>query len=102
MQIIIFRYFELSVHIEQFEVDEELLENALRKFLILPPILLSDLQTLIVVMKLLHFLLQRSMYINMKINSIRYIISFIVQCLRHIILKIVEFYVFFFQAKKLN
>lgn len=67
-----FRYLELSVYIEQFDVDEELLEKALRKFLILPPILLSDLQTLIVVMKLLHFVLKRSMYMNFKFRLYYY------------------------------
>jgi len=53
----------MSVYIEQFEVDEELFENALKKFLILPPIFLTDLQTLIVVLKLLHFALTKSMYV---------------------------------------
>ncbi|XP_022163641.1 uncharacterized protein LOC111029096 isoform X2 [Myzus persicae] len=58
------RYLEISVFIEQFEVDEELLENALKKFLILPPIFLTDLQTLIVVLKLLHFALTKRVLIN--------------------------------------
>lgn len=63
------RYLEISVYINQFEVDEELLENALKKFLILPPIFLTDLQTLIVVLKLLNFALTKSMYIYNKIKS---------------------------------
>lgn len=40
--------------------------SALRKFLILPPILLTDLETLIVVLKLLNFALKKSMYLNIK------------------------------------
>jgi len=60
------RYLEISVYINQFEVDEELLENALKKFLILPPIFLTDLQTLIIVLKLLNFALTKSMYIYNK------------------------------------
>jgi len=55
---------EISVYIEQFEVDEKLFENALKKFLLLPPIFLTDLQTLIVVLKLLHFALTKSMCVN--------------------------------------
>ncbi|CAH1714893.1 unnamed protein product, partial [Aphis gossypii] len=58
------RYLEISVYINQFEVDEELLENALKKFLILPPIFLTDLQTLIVVLKLLNFALTKKVLIN--------------------------------------
>lgn len=59
-----FRYLELTVHAELFDVDGELIKNALRKFLILPPILLTDLETLIVVLKLLNFALKKSMYFN--------------------------------------
>ncbi|XP_025200463.1 uncharacterized protein LOC112598268 isoform X2 [Melanaphis sacchari] len=61
------RYLEISIYIEQFEVDEELLENALKKFLILPPIFLTDLQTLIVVLKLLNFALTKRVLIS-KLN----------------------------------
>jgi len=63
---------ELTVYIEQFEVDEELLENGLRKFLVLPPIFLTDLQTLIVVLKLLNFILKRSKLITFKLHNILY------------------------------
>lgn len=56
-----YRYLEISSHVDQFELDEELLKNALKKFLVLPPILLTDLQTLIVVLKLLNFALKKSM-----------------------------------------
>jgi len=58
------RYFELSVYIEEFEVDKELLEKALKKFLILPPIFSSDLQTLIFVLKLLSFALKKSKLVS--------------------------------------
>ncbi|CAI6350539.1 unnamed protein product [Macrosiphum euphorbiae] len=68
------RYLEISVYIEQFEVDEELFENALKKFLILPPIFLTDLQTLIVVLKLLHFALTKRVLIN-KLNWVAEILT---------------------------
>lgn len=58
------RYFELSVYIEEFEVDKELLEKALKKFLMLPPIFSSDLQTLIFVLKLLSFALKKSKLVS--------------------------------------
>ncbi|VVC32290.1 Armadillo-type fold,Armadillo-like helical [Cinara cedri] len=61
------KYLELSVYIQQFKLDEELLETALKKFLILPPIFITDLQTLIVVLKLLNFALKKRILIN-KLN----------------------------------
>ncbi|KAL4141348.1 hypothetical protein QTP88_004003 [Uroleucon formosanum] len=67
-------YLEISVYIEQFEVDEDLFENALKKFLILPPIFLTDLQTLIVVLKLLHFALTKRLLLN-KFNWVAEILT---------------------------
>lgn len=55
------RYLEVSVHFNNFEIDEELLKSSLKKFLMLPPIFVTDLQTLIVVLKLLNFILKKSM-----------------------------------------
>ncbi|KAL5241549.1 hypothetical protein ACI65C_008959 [Semiaphis heraclei] len=69
-----FRYLEMSVYIERFEVNEELFENALKKFLILPPIFLTDLQTLIVVLKILHFALTKRVLIN-KFNWVAEILT---------------------------
>ncbi|XP_050420715.1 uncharacterized protein LOC126833423 isoform X2 [Adelges cooleyi] len=58
------RYLELSNYVDDFDIDEQLLSNAMNKFLILPPIYSEDLKTLIAVMKLLNSSLKKSILIN--------------------------------------